>query len=144
MSSDRPSLRGLPRKASQPSLSTPADARLSVIAEDGDVPLPPRAVTRTHHRPFSRRWNLGNPPRHSYEKSPPEYSLSDQSPPKKRRFMALRNNKQLAKRGGWKRLLCIILLLIAVIVALAVGLSVGLKQHNRTRYASHRVRSSED
>ncbi|MCJ1245969.1 hypothetical protein MMC30_003173 [Trapelia coarctata] len=132
MTPDRPSLRGLPRKVSQPNLSASSDLRLSVIAEDGDVQLPPRAVTKTHNRPFSRRWNLGNPPRHSYEKSPPEYSLRDESPPKKQRFMAIRNNKQLAKRGGWKRLLCIILFLIAVIVALAVGLSVGLKKHNST------------
>lgn len=138
MSSDRASTRGLPRKAPPPNLSTPADTRLSVIAEDGDVPLPPRAVTRTHHRPFGRRWNLGNPPMHNYEKSPPEYSLRDDSPPKHRRCMALRNNKQLAKRGGWKRLLCIILFLIALVVALAVGLLVGLRQRNRTRYVSRR------
>ena len=129
------------RKASIPNLSASSDLRLSVIAEDGDVPLPPRAVIRTHNRPFSRRWNLGNPPRHNYEKSPPEYSLRDESPPKKQRFMAIKNNKQLAKRGGWKRLLCMVLFLIAIIIALAVGLSVGLKNHRSTRYAFYRNHS---
>jgi len=144
MSSDRPSLRGLPRVASQPNLSASSDLRLSVIAEDGDVPLPPRAVIKTHNRPFSRRWNLGNPPRHNHEKSPPEYSLRDESSPKEQRFMAIRSNKQLAKRGGWKRLLCIVLFLIAVIIALAVGLSVGLKEHHSTRYAFNRVHQTKN
>ncbi|KAL8733021.1 MAG: hypothetical protein Q9166_002419 [cf. Caloplaca sp. 2 TL-2023] len=54
--------------------------RLSIIEEDAASapPMPPRA----HHRPFHRRWNLGDPPRSSFESPPPKYSVWDTMGPK--------------------------------------------------------------
>ena len=103
-------------------------ARLSIIEEDGDTPsMPPKA----HHRPFHRRWNLGDPPRISFEKSPPKYSVWDATGPKGEKLSDMRNNKHIARRGGWKRFCLLALLTIAVIVSLAVGLVFGLRKNHR-------------
>lgn len=117
-------------EASQRDHSVPQDQRLSVIAEDGDVHV--QAVPqKAHHRPFSRRWNLGDPPRHSYEKPPPAYSVWNVTRPRGEKLADVRNNKFIARRGGWKRLLILALVLVAILVALIVGLVVGLrKKHN--------------
>ena len=85
---------------------------------------------RTSHRPFNRRWK-DNPPRPSFEASPPEYNVWDTSGPKGERLLDLRNHKHLTKRGGWKRFLLIILLAIATVVALGVGLGIGLTRKNQ-------------
>lgn len=124
------------RNTSQPSISRPHDARLSVIVEDGDV-LPEH---KTQRRPFRRTWLLGPPPRHSFDEPPPKYSLWDVTGPKGEKLMELRhninNNKHIALRGGYKRVLLIILLVMTIIVALAVGLSIGIRNRNSSRYAS--------
>ncbi|KAL8966069.1 MAG: hypothetical protein Q9197_006196 [Variospora fuerteventurae] len=99
--------------------------RLSIIEEDGDIPpLPAKA----HHRPFHRRWNLGDPPSISFEISPPKYSVWDATGPKGEKLSDVRNNKYIARRGGWKRICLILVLLVALIVGLAVGLTVGLRK----------------
>lgn len=109
-----------------------ADARLSIIAEDGVAH--PRPSQNTHHRPFSRRWNLGDPPRHSFEVPPPKYALWDVTgPPKSDKLADVRNNKHIAKRGGWRRTCLIALLVTAVVVALVVGLVVGLRNRAKKR-----------
>ncbi|KAI9744461.1 MAG: hypothetical protein M1818_001990 [Claussenomyces sp. TS43310] len=48
--------------------------------------------------------------------------------------LGLRNNEHIAKRGGWKRLALIALIVILCLVALIVGLVVGLT--NRTKHNS--------
>ena len=101
-------------------------ARLSIIEED-DVPQP--RSPRASHRPFNRRWK-DDPPRHSFEASPPEYNVWDTEGPKGERLFDLRNHKHIARRGGWKRLLLIILVIVAALIALAVGLGVGLTRKN--------------
>lgn len=111
--------------------ATPPDARLSIIAEDGD--LPPRPPANTHHRPFSRRWNLGDPPRPSFETSPPKYALWDVTGPKGEKLADVRNNKFIARRGGWRRTCLIALILAAAVVALVVGLVVGLRNRSHKR-----------
>ena len=134
MSLDRSSPRRGLRNASQLSIPSPTDGgRLSVIAEDGDVPLVPEIPTKSYCAPFSRRWNLGDPPRHSFEKSPPKYSLRDVAGPKAERLLDFRNNKYIVRRGGWKRLLVLVLLGIAIIIALAVGLTIGLRKDSSNR-----------
>lgn len=108
-----------------------ADARLSIIAEDGVLsPHPAKA----HNRPFSRRWNIGDPPRHSFEKSPPSYSVWDVTGPKGEKLGDVRNNKHIASRGGWKRTCLIALLVLAMLVALIVGLIVGLQKKHKKGY----------
>lgn len=73
------------------------DTRLSVIAEDGYVqpvpPIPPKAA----NRPLGRRLHLGDPPRHSFEKSPPPYSVwTSVTGPQGERLVDVRNNKYVA------------------------------------------------
>ncbi|KAL8672015.1 MAG: hypothetical protein Q9168_003520 [Polycauliona sp. 1 TL-2023] len=100
--------------------------RLSIIEEDAAAapPMPPRA----HHRPFHRRWNLGDPPRSSFESPPPKYSVWDTRGPKGEKLSEVRNNKHIARRGGWRRICLILLILLTLVVALAVGLSIGLRK----------------
>ena len=76
---------------------------------------------------------MGDPPRHSFEKPPPKYSLRDVAGPKAEKLLDLRNNKYIVRRGGWKRLLVLVLLFIAIIIALAVGLTVGLRKARTDR-----------
>lgn len=52
----------------------------------------------------------------------------------------LRNNPQIAKRGGWKRLALCIILLVVVVIAIVVGVVVGLKKkRNTSRYGSSSI-----
>lgn len=123
----------LPRHSSNGSKRSHAsarDARLSVIVEDGGIPsIPPK----THNRPFNRRWNLGEPPRHSFEKSPPKYSVWDVTGPKGEKLVDVRNNKYIASRGGFRRICIILLMTIAIVVALVLGLVIGLRKRNSSR-----------
>ena len=129
--------RSLPRHSAKGSKRSRAnslvggDARLSVIAEDGTTPAIPN--NPRNNRTFSRGWAFGNPPRHSFEKSPPQYSFWDVTGPKGERLTDVRNNKYIARRGGWRRICLIALVVLAVIVALAVGLGIGLHK-NHARY----------
>lgn len=105
------------------------DARLSVIAEDGATPAVPGNPPR-NNRTFSRGWAFGNPPSHSFEKPPPQYSFLDVTGPKGEKLTDVRNNRHIARRGGWRRICLIALVVLAVIVALAVGLGVGLHKNH--------------
>lgn len=112
------------------------EPRLSVIAEDGDAqpapPIPPKAS----HRPFSKRFNHGDPPRHSYEKSPPPYSIWSVTGPKGERLADLRRTERGRKRGGWRRLCLVALLVVAALVGLIVGLVIGLRNKHSNAYVS--------
>ncbi|KAF2713558.1 hypothetical protein K504DRAFT_498365 [Pleomassaria siparia CBS 279.74] len=111
-------------------ISTPAGQRLSVILENGNT----QSKMRESHRASMRKSGLataitGDALRESGEdqsNNSSGYSYSVWSEGEK--FAALKNNKQIAKRGGWKRFIAIILVLLAIIIALAVGLAVGLKK----------------
>lgn len=117
---------------------------LPVIAEDGDTffaPSPPPIPPKALNRPSSNSPVLSLPPDHNHEKSPPAYS------PRKFKFIGvigpngeklsdlrrsmkgdIQNNKFVAKRGGWKTLAIIAVLMICAIVGLVVGLVVGLRK----------------
>ncbi|KAL8924288.1 MAG: hypothetical protein Q9208_004069 [Pyrenodesmia sp. 3 TL-2023] len=116
-------------KRSRANSSHSPSARLSIIEEDADIPPMPN---KAHHRPFHRYWNLGDPPRASFEKSPPTYSVWDEKGPKGEKLSEVRNNKHIARRGGWKRICFVAFLVIAVIVGLAVGLTLGLRKKRST------------
>lgn len=125
---DRPQYHRSPKsKRSRPNS---ADTRpLSIIAEDGIVPALP---DRTHTRFFNRRWNFGDPPRHSFEIPPPKYSVWDATGPKGEKLTDVRENKHIARRGGWRRIFIIGIIFTATLVALIVGLVVGLRsEHSR-------------
>ena len=121
------------RNGSRTTLPLSEDGRLSVIVEDGEAASVPRIPQRTHNRPFSRRWNLGDPPAHSFEKSPPPYSVWNITGPKGEKLTDMRNNKYIARRGGWIRLLVVATVVILVLVALIVGLVLGLRRKSHSR-----------
>lgn len=127
--------RSLPRHSTNGSKRSRAnsvvDARLSVIAEDGA--LPPVPEKSRNNRTFSRGWAF-NPPRHSFEESPPNYSFWDVTGPKGEKLTDVRNNKHIAQRGGWRRICLIFWLVLIAIIALAVGLGVGLRKNHPSRY----------
>ncbi|MCJ1322719.1 hypothetical protein MMC15_008069 [Xylographa vitiligo] len=131
MSSDGSSPRRIHRTTSQLSLPRPNEGRLSIIVEDGDVPPVPPRPPKSQRRPFSRIFFPVSPPRHSFESPPPKYSLWDVAGPKSEKLMELRNNinnnRHIAGRGGWKRLLLLVLIVIVIIIALTVGLTIGLR-----------------
>jgi len=128
---ERPAPPPRPKKIGSRSIRSRAnsiDTRLSIIAED--VVPPPPLPERTHNRFFNRRWNIGEPPRHSFETPPPKYSVWDATGPKGEKLGDVRNNKYIARRGGWRRLLIIGILFVAITVALVVGLVIGLRKKN--------------
>ncbi|KAI9893882.1 MAG: hypothetical protein M1814_005435 [Vezdaea aestivalis] len=111
-----------------------ADDNLSVIMENGDdpapPPIPPKASGRTPHR----RIPIGFPPSRRGLDPPPPYSVYEGvRGPKGERLNDLRNNKFVAKRGGWKRFCLIALIASTIIAGLVVGLVVGLWNRDRNR-----------
>lgn len=122
--------------------SRSSSLRLSIIEEDANyVPLPPTSPPKTHNRPFHRRF-LGEPPRYS-GRSPPTYTLWDVTGPKGEKFEELRNNAYVARRGGWRRICLVAIIVIACLVALVVGLAVGLhKKHSNSTTAAPATPSS--
>ncbi len=125
--------------------SSSSEGTLPVLAEDKSSfleswdapPVPPRAL----NRPKNRNSMLGSSPRRSYEGSPPEVtyfaSVKAEGPlaegPETKKLSELRrrwmNNKYVSKKGGWKRLAVIGVVITLCIVVLAIGLGVGLKKH---------------
>ncbi|CZR55040.1 uncharacterized protein PAC_04926 [Phialocephala subalpina] len=109
---------------------------LPAISEDSASFLEPRAPPaipeRALNRPSTRIWALGAPPIHAYDSPPPYNRFDDVFGPNGeklsdvRRQKGIRDKKWFAKRGGWKRLALIALVVILCIVALGVGLGVGL------------------
>jgi hypothetical protein len=114
-------------------ISTPAGRRLSVIIENGSSESQ-LTKARESHRASVRKSGLSaalaDAPRGSMDErsgNSSGYSYSVWSDGEKR-LAALRNHKQIAKRGGWKKLAIILLVLLIIIIALAVGLTFGLKK----------------
>jgi hypothetical protein len=118
-------------------ISTPAGQRLSIILENGDAGAAAKA--RDLHRASMRKSGLasalvGDVPRESIDGSNVDsYTYSVWSDGEK--FAALKNNKQIAKRGGWKRVAIIAGLVLLMVIVLAVGLAFGLKKKGSSRCA---------
>ncbi|TKA66875.1 hypothetical protein B0A49_06562 [Cryomyces minteri] len=126
-------------------IPAPGGHRLPVIMENGVVTAsrdPSRSSNPPRYswadRPWSRR-GLRRGSSGSNDTLPPAYSkyaasAASEEPPitsaDREKLATLRNNKQIAKRGGWKRLALLLLLAVVVVVAIAVGVTVGLKKKN--------------
>jgi hypothetical protein len=119
--------------SSLPAISEDSNASL---AESRNVPpIPLRASNRPAHKHFA----LGAPPIHSYN-SPPAYNHSsfdeDGEGPNAEKLAAARqvvfSNKHIAKRGGWKKLLVISIIIALCIVGLVVGLVIGLRNRHKS------------
>lgn len=104
-------------------------------------PAPPRAI----NRPPATRFALGTPPRY-HNKSPrlPPYGAymgtesADEEPfdgERGEKLAGLRkcmaNNKHIAKRGGWKRVAIITIIIALCIVGLIVGLVIALRKKSQ-------------
>ena len=112
-----------------------ADTRLSVIAEDGDVQPAPVVPPKAAHRPFAKRFHLGDPPSHSYEKPPPPYSVwTNVTGPNGERLVDAIRTRYITRRGGWRRLCLVATVVIALLVCLIVGLVVGLRKKHGNKY----------
>lgn len=116
---------------------------LPAISEDGasfsEPRLPPPIPVRASNRPAHKHFALGAPPRHSYD-SPPAYShfsFDDEGErPNAEKLAAARagvlNNKHIAKRGGWTRLLLLGIVVALCVVGLVIGLVVGLRNRHKS------------
>ena len=106
----------------------------SSIRADAASPRPPTVPPRAWNRPVNKIFGLGPPPRMQHDISPPAYTRFDSDEaegPHGEKLADVRkglvNNKHIAKRGGWKTLVLILLLVVLCITALVVGLVVGLR-----------------
>lgn len=111
-------------------LSTPAGDRLSVILENGDASFAPRKSPRSSHQWSKKSGSLAGTtlfedPEDAYDQ-PPDRNAE--------KLEQLRNNKHIAKRGGWKRLALCIAVSVVVVVAVVVGVVVGLKKRSPSTY----------
>lgn len=124
-------------------ISTPAGQRLSTILESNNAGVPSNANISSNsssrtgfgltNLSFTRSEQHGVPPRASEEKRPPSYDSESNVHPALRQQqdgMATPHLRTSMARGGWGRLILIVLLVIAILgVALGVGLGVGLRKN---------------
>jgi hypothetical protein len=69
--------------------------------------------------------------------SPPFANYDNVRGPKGEKFTDLRNNRHVAKRGGWTRVLLIALIVLLILAGLGVGLGVGLTRSKKSlRYVA--------
>ncbi|CAI6268105.1 unnamed protein product [Periconia digitata] len=129
-------------------ISTPAGQRLSVILENG-APETKKKGLRDSHRASVRKSGLSaalaDAPRDSMEEKSGNsgYTYSVWSEGEKK-FIALRNHKQITKRGGWRKLALVLAVILILIVALAVGLALGLKKSNNSKSTTAASNDSGD
>lgn len=122
-----------------PRIFTPAGDRLSTIMENNNSAYP------TRHAAASR-WSGGGwtLPRVSAESAPPPYAKGNwvtappvEGPVEGEKLHALRNNRHIARRGGWRKVLVLVIVALVIVLALAVGLGVGLtRRHNSSPSSS--------
>jgi hypothetical protein len=118
----------------------PSTGTLPVISEDGQdfaITPDPRANPRTPPaRPPWARNPIASPI--SYQSMSSDGSGSgsgsgsDIDHEKEKYLASLRNNTNIAKRGGWRRLALIALVVALCLVGLIVGLVVGLRAKNNS------------
>ena len=122
---------------------------LPAISEDGQSVAPsgsahsaPAIPPRSSRRNSNRNFTVVGPPTLNYQDNPPSYWEDDNSLDGKdtEKISQWRervvNNKIVAKRGGWRRLCLIAVVLILCIVGLVVGLVVGLRNRGHGSYVT--------
>jgi hypothetical protein len=100
---------------------------LGPIDEEGG--MRPDIPQRSQYRPMTR---FLHPFQSSDAREPPFTEYNDVTGPRGEKFSDLRNNRHVAKRGGWTRVLLIALIVLLLIVGLAVGLGVGLTRSKKS------------
>lgn len=102
---------------------------------DNGSTQPSRPAT-VSHRPWFRNFEHGDPPDHENDRPPPPYSrYANKLGPGGEKLQEVRNNKFIARRGGWWRLAAVAIVIAIIVVSLVVGLVVGLR-NRRQRYVS--------
>lgn len=104
---------------------------LPAISEDGDTlefPVPPAIAPPVTPRALAPQSPLRNSPNSAFSdtSSTAGPSKSDEKP-----LSGFRNRKEIARRGGWKRLVLVAIVVILCLVGLIVGLVVGLRNNNK-------------
>jgi len=90
----------------------------------------PDIPQRSQYRPMAR---LLHPFQFSTAREPPVTDYNDVTGPRGEKFSDLRNNRHVAKRGGWTRVLILVLIGLLLISGLAVGLGVGLTKSDQSQ-----------
>ena len=108
---------------------------LGAIIEDGG--MRPDIPQRSQHRPMARF--LSSFQSTGAREIAAQTDYNNIIGPRGEKFSDLRNNREVAKRGGWTRVLLIALIVLLFGVGLAVGLGVGL---TRSRKSSRYVLNS--
>ncbi|KAF2093520.1 hypothetical protein NA57DRAFT_69233 [Rhizodiscina lignyota] len=128
-------------------ISTPAGDRLSTIIEGGGASHLSRS-TRSSSRLSMNRVSagLGLPPRESHEQS---YTTiwSDANLPvrdSEKVDRSWRDDNFFLRRGGWKRLILLILIFVIIIVGVVLGLVFGLKSRNSKQSAPPSTKTNAD
>jgi hypothetical protein len=103
---------------------------LGPIDENGG--MGPDIPQRSQYRPMARFLHTFQP---SGAREPPPYTAyNDVTGPRGEKFSDVRNNRHVAKRGGWTRVLLIALIVLLLMAGLGVGLGVGLTRSKSARY----------
>ena len=111
---------------------------MPMINEDDDGTVPPALPQRSHLRTLSKGTSSNGYGYGNGYPGPPPYSLagSDDTAPDRyslpHKEGIIKDNEWFQRRGGWKRLTAMAVILTALIIGLGVGLTIGL----RNRYAS--------
>ncbi|KAL1304309.1 hypothetical protein AAFC00_000712 [Neodothiora populina] len=121
-------LPAIPESTSGPDSILPGQA---LTSDDAVPPLPPRSIFRRM---------MGSPPRVSADTLPPEYETYDSRYEKRDRppegAVLGDGHRRIASRGGWKRLITLLVLLLCIAIALGVGLGVGLGHRKKAATTS--------
>lgn len=116
-------------------ISLSAGTRLSAILDNGHSD---QAAKREAHRNSVRKAGLSpilaEVPENRSTRSAHSSGYTTNVWSGDEKFAAIRNNKQVQKRGGWKRILIIGLVVLILIIVLAVGLGLGLKPKKKSEY----------
>lgn len=107
------------------------------LALTSDQAIPPTPV-KSHYRNTSTGSATAKTTQSyaSTETLPPEYAKYNYNPPPgpegAEKSERLHENHLIAKRGGWGRLIVVLVVLVCVAIGLGVGLGVGLNHHKKS------------
>lgn len=119
-------------------ISTPAGMRLSVIMENGQNDRPNSKRSSQNRHSFRKSLLPGafaaDVPRESQEDAANKsFGTSIWSDADGEKLGGFRNNRQIAKRGGWKRLALIVALVLTAVIAIIIGAVVGTRKKSSKR-----------
>lgn len=105
---------------------------LGTVEEDGGMApdIPPKA----HHRQFARMFNIVPFLHFDKDPFPPPYDFENILGPGGEKLADVRQNRHTTSRGGWKRIMLLIVVSILLIIGLIVGLVLGLRARSHDKH----------